>query len=120
MDMRKSVLGVVLGITAFCTFMFISRMTPVPDYSASIYELIVSAIAGASLVPFLRFLAGFALGMSGFFLWIAITENGIHVIAAIMLPVVFGWSLGMASLGYGLGTLISYNVRRVLDRLGKR
>ena len=47
-------------------------------------------------------------------------QRVIHVIAAIMLPVLLAWSLGVASLGFGLGKPLGHGVRAVLVRLAKR
>jgi hypothetical protein len=107
-------------MTTFCAWILVSRMSPAASASASIYQLLISAVAGALMVPFFPFLAGLAFGMSCFILWIALTEKGIHGLATIMLPVLLGWSLGLASVGFGFGKLFGQGVKGLSGRLAKR
>ena len=113
-------IGVILGMTTFCVWVLVSRMSPAASASASLYQLLISAVAGALMVPFFPFLAGLAFGMSCFILWLAHTEKGIHGLAIIMLPVLLVWSLGSASVGFGLGKLVGQGVKGLLGRLAKR
>ncbi|WP_159696676.1 hypothetical protein [Massilia sp. 9I] len=116
----KSLPGVALGMSAFLAWAIVSGMQPENGIDASVYEFIISACAGAITVSFLPFLAGLGLGMSCFTIWTAITLNGIGFLGRMMLPVLFGWSLGVASIGFVLGTLIGSGARGLNDRIRKR